>query len=293
MSAAEGGSAPGSPAPGLPAPGLPAPGSSAPESAADADAPVVLVEDSDNVRILTMNRPERLNAFNQALFAGLADAFTEAAADDEVKVVVLTGAGRAFTAGADLTDMGRARPAEARADAQPEAPRDNPFDRLLQQTEAFPKPLIGAINGVGAGLGFTIVAHCDFAFIARSARLRTPFTQLGLVPEASSSYLFPLRMGWQKAALALIAGEWFDAHAVVDAGLALKVSDDGAALDDAMDLARRLAAGPLQSLRGTKELMLQAHRGAVADARRAELAKLGELVGTEANREALRRFGAR
>lgn len=262
------------------------------------EAPVVLIEDSDNVRTLTMNRPERLNAFNQALFAGLADAFTDAAADDEVKVVVLTGAGRAFTSGADLTDMGRARPAEERTaqvatEGNTQPPRDNPFDRLLQQTEAFPKPLIGAINGVGAGLGFTIVAHCDFAFIARSARLRTPFTQLGLVPEASSSYLFPLRMGWQKAALALIAGEWFDAQATVDAGLALKVSEDGAALADAMELARRLATGPLQSLRGTKELMLRAHRAAVADARAAELAKLGELVGTEANRAALQEFRSR
>ena len=71
--------------------------------------PVVLAQDADHVRVLTMNRPDKLNAFNTALFAGLADALEAAAADDEVRVVVLTGAGRAFTAGADLTDMGRAR----------------------------------------------------------------------------------------------------------------------------------------------------------------------------------------
>ena len=75
------------------------------------------------------------------------------------------------------------------------------------------------MNGVGVGLGFTILGYCDFAFIAQSARLRTPFTQLGLSPEASSSFLFPLRMGWQNAARALLAGEWFDAQRVVDCGL--------------------------------------------------------------------------
>jgi enoyl-CoA hydratase/carnithine racemase len=268
---------------------------------------VVLVRDTERVRILTMNRPDRLNAFNQELFAGLADAFAEAAADDSVHVVVLTGAGRAFTAGADLTDMGRAptraAPGAGEAGGGGEAggaegeaagaARDNPFDRLLQQTEAFPKPLVGAINGVGAGLGFTIVAHCDFAFIARSARLRTPFTQLGLVPEASSSYLFPLRMGWQKAALALIAGEWFDAQATVEAGLALKVCEDDAVLEEATQFAVRLATGPLQSLRGTKELMLRAHRAPIADARQQELAALGRLVGTDANRAALAEFATR
>jgi len=267
-------------------------GSTSPGSGAEPD--VVLVADQAGVRTLTMNRPQRLNAFNQRLFAALADAFTDAAADDSVHVVVLTGAGRAFTAGADLTDMSRAPAAEERAaTASDRSPRDNPFDRLLQQTEAFPKPLVGAINGVGAGLGFTIVAHCDFAFIARSARLRTPFSQLGLVPEASSSYLFPLRMGWQKAALALIAGEWFDAQATVDAGLALAVCEDETLMAETMRFATRLAASPLQSLRGTKELMLRAHRTAIADTRREELTMLARLVGTPANRAALEAFHSR
>ena len=91
--------------------------------------------------------------------------------------------------------------------------RRGPAGRLRPKTaESFPKPLVAAVNGVGVGLGFTILGYCDFAFIAQSARLRAPFTQLGLSPEASSSFLFPLRMGWQNAARALLAGEWFDAQ---------------------------------------------------------------------------------
>ena len=156
--------------------------------------PVVLTRDADHVRVLTMNRPDKLNAFNLALFAGLADELEAAAADDEVRVVVLTGAGRAFSAGADLTDMGRARTERGSGTAT------DPAGRVQQAAESFPKPLVAAVNGVGVGLGFTILGYCDFAFIARSARLRTPFTQLGLSPEASSSFLFPLRMGWQNAA---------------------------------------------------------------------------------------------
>jgi enoyl-CoA hydratase/carnithine racemase len=245
--------------------------------------PVVLAQDADYVRVLTMNRPAKLNAFDAALFLGLADALDAAAADDEVRVIVLTGAGRAFTAGADLTDMDRDRDAAA----------ENPADRFLQAVEGFPKPLVAAVNGVGVGLGFTILGHCDFTFIARSARLRAPFTQLGLSPEASSSYLFPLRMGWQNAACALLAGEWFDAQRAVDSGLALKVCDDDTVLPAAITFAAQLAAGPLESLVATKGLMLDAYRDSLAQARRRETESLARLRGGPANQEALRAFRSR
>jgi enoyl-CoA hydratase/carnithine racemase len=250
--------------------------------------PVVLTRDAGRVRVLTMNRPEKLNAFNTALFAGLADAFEAAAADHEVRVVVLTGAGRAFSSGADLTEMASAGPAQAR-----EATGDNPFDRLQQAAESFPKPLVAAVNGAGVGLGFTFLGYCDFTFVAQSARLRTPFTQLGLVPEASSSFLFPLRMGWQNAASAFLAGEWFDAQRAVDSGLALKVCDDDKVLETAVEFAVQLAAGPLESLMATKALMLDAYRDVVARTRRRETATLARLVGGQANQAALQAFHSR
>jgi enoyl-CoA hydratase/carnithine racemase len=250
--------------------------------------PVVLSRDADHVRVLTMNRPAKLNAFDAALFAGLADALEAAAADDEVRVAVLTGAGRAFSAGADLTDMSRAGTSQDGGEAG-----GTPFDRLLQAAASFPKPLVAAVNGVGVGLGFTILGHCDFTFIARSARLRTPFIQLGLSPEASSTFMFPLRMGWQNAACALLAGEWFDAQRAVDSGLALKVCDDDEVLPTAITFAVQVAAGPLESLLATKGLMLDAYRDAVAQTHRRETETLARLRGGPANQAALQAFHSR
>jgi enoyl-CoA hydratase/carnithine racemase len=250
--------------------------------------PVVLSRDADHVRVLTMNRPAKLNAFDAALFAGLADALEAAAADDEVRVAVLTGAGRAFSAGADLTDMARGGTSRDGADVGA-----RPFDRLLQAAASFPKPLVAAVNGVGVGLGFTILGHCDFTFIARSARLRTPFIQLGLSPEASSTFMFPLRMGWQNAACALLAGEWFDAQRAVDSGLALKVCDDDVVLPTAITFAAQVAAGPLESLVATKGLMLDAYRDVVAQTHRRETETLARLTGGPANQAALRAFHSR
>jgi enoyl-CoA hydratase/carnithine racemase len=251
---------------------------------------VVLIRDDGHVRIVTMNRPGKLNALNGALFGGLADAFEAAAADDEARVLVLTGAGRAFTAGADLTDMSRARTSPQGAQ---QASGDNPFDRLLRAAESFPKPLVAAVNGVGVGLGFTILGYCDFTFVAASARLRTPFTRLGLAPEASSSFLFPLRMGWQNAASALLAGEWFDAQRAVDCGLARQVCADEDVLQTAVAFAAELAAGPLESLMATKGLMLDAYRDIVARTRRRENETLARLVGGAANQAALQAFHSR
>jgi enoyl-CoA hydratase/carnithine racemase len=252
--------------------------------------PVVLTEDADHVRLLTMNRPERLNAFDQALFAGLGDALGEAAADDDVHVVVLTGAGRAFSAGADLQS--------GFGGVTGDAPRtagtgDNPFARLQEVAESFPKPLVAAVNGVGVGLGFTILGYCDLVFVARSARLRTPFVDLGVVPEASSSYLFPLRMGWQHAARALLAGEWFDAELLVASGLGTRVCEDGQVVDVALEAARAIAAGPPSSVMATKRLMLDAHRSAIVEARARETAAMAEAVGSPANVAAIAAFRSR
>ena len=146
------------------------------------------------------------------------------------------------------------------------------------------------MNGVGAGLGFTILGYGEFIFLAASARLRCPFTQLGLSPEASSSFLFPLRMGWQNAARALIAGRWFLAEAVVASGLGTAVCADGELLDTALGFATELAQGPLESLRATKQLMLAPYRMRVAQARSRETESLAQLRGSAVNRAALDAF---
>ncbi|HEX7819667.1 MAG TPA: enoyl-CoA hydratase-related protein [Sphingobium sp.] len=249
----------------------------------------LLVEDRDRVRVLTLNRPDKLNAFDDELLGALGVAMAQTAADDSVHVTVLTGAGRAFSVGADLSAMAQSH------DEAGDTPRPGKglFDDLQATLESFPKPLVAAVNGLGIGFGFTLLGYCDFTLVARSARLRTPFSQIGLSPEASSSYLFPLRMGWGAAARALMLGDWFSAEDVVACGLAQKVVEDAALMDAALTLADRLAQHSLQSLAATKRLMLEAHLPAIRAARRLEGETMAGLIGTPANRAAVKAFAAR
>jgi enoyl-CoA hydratase/carnithine racemase len=250
---------------------------------------IVLTQDTGRVRTVTMNRPDKLNAFNRGMMEALDKALRDAAEDDGVHVVVITGAGRAFSAGADLSDM-----AAPKRDASGQASQaEDPFDRLQAIAEAFPKPLIGAVNGLGVGIGFTMLGYFDFCFVGESARLRTPFSQLGLSPEASSSYLFPLRMGWAAASRALMLGDWFNAKDAVDCGIAQEVVPDDRLMETTLAFAARLAECPLQSLKATKALMLEAHLPHIRRIRAQERESLRALVGTEANKEALRAFAAR
>ena len=167
------------------------------------------------------------------------------------------------------------------------------FELLQETLEAFPKPIVAAVNGLGVGFGFTMLGYCDFVFVGQSARLRTPFSQLGLSPEGSSSYLFPLRMGWSAAARALMLGDWFSAEDVVKAGLAQDVVADEELMQVATAFAERLAQCPLQSLVATKGLMLQAHLPQIRQTRLLEGPKLKSLLGTPANKAALKAFAER
>lgn len=237
-------------------------------------------EDTGRVRTLTLARPEKLNAFSIPLYVALTDALASAAEDDSVHVVVLTGEGRAFSVGADLS--------------QPPQPQDPPPDVPHRDIPwRFPKPLVAAVNGLAVGIGFTILGHCDFVFLAQGARLRAPFCELGLSPEASSSYLFPLRMGWGNAARALMLGEWLDPEAVVRMGLAQQVVPDEQLMAEAMAFAARLAERPLQSLVATKQLMLEAHAPQIEAARVREQESMARLLGTPANLAAVAAFQRR
>ena len=255
-----------------------------------ADNELAHVKDDGRVRTIRFNRPERLNAINAAMIDALYNAYRAAASDDAIHVVLMTGTGRGFTTGADLTDMKSSNDGEV--ETFPEWAMER-FDQLQALLEAYPKPLVAAVNGLAVGLGFTMLGYCDFAFVAESARLRTPFSQLGLSPEASSSYTFPLRMGWANAARALMLGDWFSAQDLVDAGLAQQVVSDDKLIEVADAFAARLAQAPLQSLQATKRLMLTAHRGPLAEIRRLEAESLAALVGTPANIAAVEAFAAR
>jgi enoyl-CoA hydratase/carnithine racemase len=237
------------------------------------------LRDEDGVRVVEMDRPEALNAFNAVLIDDLADAFLDAAADDAVKVLVLTGAGRAFSAGADLLDMGGGQ----------HEPRHG-FPAMLDAIVDFPKPFVVAVNGVGAGIGATICGLADLAFMAEGARLRCPFSALGVTAEAASTFTFPRLMGRQRANWFLLAAEWMSARECAEAGLVLEVVADDALMPRAMEQAAKLAKLPLASLTTTKALIMDPLRGPMKAAIAAENQGLARLLGGPANREAVQAF---
>ncbi len=240
---------------------------------------VVTVDITDSISVITMNRPEALNAFNADMMHELCEAFFAATSSERVKVAVLTGAGRAFSAGADLKSMGAAT-----------APGRHGLEALLFSIIDFPKPLIIAANGLGVGIGATICGLSDVTIMAESARFKAPFSALGLTAEAASTYTFSRLMGYQRASWFLLSSEWFSASSCVEMGLAMKTCSDEAVLDSAFEHARILARLPLISLQQTKELLIGPHREAMKAAVRAENLALAELRGNPANAEAIKAF---
>jgi len=241
------------------------------------------IKKENRVMTITLNRPEALNAANNAVYRGIRKGLEDAATNDTVAVVVLTGTGRAFCAGQDLEEM------KARNTGASDEPSE--FPAMLETATAFRKPLIAAVNGIGVGIGMTILSHCDLVFMAATARLRTPFPQLGLAPEAGSSYTFARVMGWQNAAYTLMSGRWFSAQECLEMGLVWRVCEPDQLMTETYDVAAELAANPIPSLIATKELMLASGRAEqVIAAHERENAAYAGLMGAPANAEALLAF---
>lgn len=245
---------------------------------------ILRVADTDRVRTLTLARPDALNAFNEALYDALTIALREAAEDPEVAVVLLTGEGRAFSAGTDLLEMGQRV-------ADPDfVPGEHGFIGLVDALAAFDKPLVLAVNGLGLGIGMTIIGFADLAFMAEDARLKCPFTSLGVAPEAASSYLLPRLVGRQNAAWALLSSEWISAREAHEMGLVWRLCAPDELQEVAGDHARRLARMPISSLRAVKYTMTEPVARRVAEARERENRAFAELMGGPANAEALAAF---
>lgn len=242
------------------------------------------IEDSDRVRVLTLSRPAALNAFNEALYDATTVALRDAAADHTVAVMVITGEGRAFSAGTDLLEM------DARGTDPSFVPGTYGFGGMIDTLIEFPKPILLAINGIGLGIGATIVGLVDLVFMSSTARLKCPFTDLAVAPEAASSYTFPLLLGRQNATWALLSSEWLGAQECVDMGLAWKVCEPDALMPTTMQHARHLAKKPISSLVESKAAMNAPYRAEIDAARRRENAAFQKLMAGPANKEALQAF---
>ena len=248
---------------------------------------MLAISDADRVRTLRLDRPDALNAFNEALYDALAEALIAADADPAVAVVLITGTGRAFSAGQDLLEM-------AERITNPEFVNGvHGFPGCIDQLAAFSKPLILAINGLGLGIGSTIIGFADLVFMSTEAKLKCPFTSLAVAPEAASSYLLPRLIGHQNAAWVLLSSEWISAAEAKELGLVFKLAEPEELMGVAGAAARTLAAKPIVSLIAVKQTMTAGRLAASRAARDLEDAQFQELMGGPANMEALAAFAER
>jgi enoyl-CoA hydratase/carnithine racemase len=233
------------------------------------------LEKLDGIGIITINRPERKNAFTRSQYEDLASALRDIDTDDSVHVAILTGAGGAFSSGQDLKEM--AEMATAVASGTPASSQPSGFTVLLDGLETFSKPLIAAVNGVAVGIGMTLLPFCDIVLIDETARMRVPFSELGVPPEAASSILFADQIGWQRAAEILFTARWIEAPEAVEIGLALRTAPQGEVLAHAVELAKTIASKSAYSTRVIKQLMVAGRGGRIKEARAREEALFAEL----------------
>ena len=213
-------------------------------------APWLLVEKTGSAHVVSINRPEALNAVNEEVHHAFATIWRTLAADQDVSVVVTTGVGKAFSAGGDMVMFGRLI--------------EDPVARQAQITEArtvflevinFPKPLVSAVNGPAVGLGCSIALLSDFLVMGESSYLSDPHVAVGLVAGDGGAAMLPLLIGLMKAKEYVMLGERITASAAEKLNLVTKVAGDESVLDEALALGEKLATLPPQALRATKIAM--------------------------------------
>lgn len=221
------------------------------------DEPVVL-ERLGAVRRITLNRPERLNAFDQAMHARLAAVLDEVAADHSARALLLVGAGRAFSAGQDLEAVKEERDLGAVLERS--------WNPLILRLASFPIPSVAAVHGVAAGAGLAVALACDVVLAARSAKLLLAFARIGLVPDSGASWQLARLVGPARARGLAMLGETVSGEQAAAWGLVWRAVDDAALADEALAVANRFAEGPTAALVATRHLIGEATTGTLAEA---------------------------
>ncbi|POF29417.1 2-(1,2-epoxy-1,2-dihydrophenyl)acetyl-CoA isomerase PaaG [Roseibium marinum] len=237
-----------------------------------ADTQTVLAERQDGFLLITLNRPDRLNAFNETMHHELRQCLSEAQSHDDIRAVLLTGAGRAFCAGQDLSDRDMRGGNEA-----PDLGHtlETLYNPLVRQIRALPKPVVCAVNGVAAGAGANIALACDIVLAAHSARFIQAFSKIGLVPDSGGTWFLPRLIGEARAKALAMTGEPLNAETAVSWGLIWKAVPDMELLKEAKTFTAQLAGGATKGLALTKQLIqdasvqpLDRHLDAERDAQR-------------------------
>ncbi|MDR2013700.1 MAG: 2-(1,2-epoxy-1,2-dihydrophenyl)acetyl-CoA isomerase PaaG [Rhodanobacter sp.] len=235
--------------------------------------PLIQSSQTAAVRTLTLARPQALNSFTSGMLQQLLDVLEQIAQDDSVRCVVLTGAGRAFCAGQDLSD-----PLVA-PDVTPGAPTkdlgvmiERYYTPLVKRLRSMPVPVVAAVNGVAAGAGANVALNCDIVIAAQGASFIQAFSKIGLVPDTGGTWLLPRLVGRAQALGLMLLGDKLPAAEAQRIGLIWKCVDDAALHDEAQALAQRLAAMPSKALAATRQAIDAAQLLPMESALAAEMA---------------------
>jgi 2-(1,2-epoxy-1,2-dihydrophenyl)acetyl-CoA isomerase len=251
------------------------------------DAPL-LITDTAGVRTLTLNRPDAFNSLTVELKEQLLAALREAAGDDAVRAVVLTGAGRAFCAGQDLKEhvalLRSGDPAPLNTVAQH-------YNPMIATVTGMPKPVVAAVNGMAAGAGASLAYACDLRIAAASAKFLMAFANVGLTADSGASWTLPRLIGYGRAMEMMLLAEPVTAERALAIGMVSQVVED--ALATAQELAARMAAGPTTAYGKIKEALLAGASGGLDDALAVEARTQAEAGATTDHAEAVNAFVAK
>jgi enoyl-CoA hydratase/carnithine racemase len=241
----------------------------------------------DGVATILLNRPERMNAFTFDMIDAWAEALRQCRKDQNVKVVVVTGAGSAFCSGGDVVEMGD------RIEQAPEQRKNELFERVQRiplALEDLDKPVIAAINGVATGAGLDLALMCDLRFATRSARFAETYVKVGLVPGAGGSYFLPRLVGPAKALEMFFTGDFVDSEEALRIGLVNKVFEDETFASDLDAVVKKILKAPQLSLRFMKRAVYQGLRADLRTSLDLISSHYAVITSTDDHRAAVQRF---
>lgn len=244
---------------------------------------LVQTEFQEGILTVRINRPEKKNALNTAMYGALADALLRADAEPAIRVVLLCGCDDCFTSGNDIADF---------VNFPPDGP-DSPVLRFLHAITQAVKPVVAAVSGPAIGVGTTLLLHCDLVYAADTAHFQMPFVSLGLCPEAGSTLLLPQLLGHQRAAELLLLGEPFSAPRAEQLGIVTAVVPQADLLRTARAKSLQLAAQPAAEVRLTKSLLKRGNADKLQETAMFEIRCFLERLTSSEAREALQAFAAR
>jgi len=240
----------------------------------------ILAARTGNILRVTVNRPAKKNAMTSAMYIAMANAFNEAAKDDEIRVVIWDAAGDSFSAGNDVEDFLK----------NPPGPGESPQAAIGNALLNLDKPVIAVVKGAAIGGGTTLLTHCDFVYAGESAKFQVPFVNLGLVPEFGSSWSLAARSGYLRAAELFMLGQPFKAELAAEIGLVTRVVPDAELSATATETAEKLAAKPIGALRAIKKLLKSSQREQIEQAIKLEVEEFSTRVRSAEVREVFTAF---